>query len=335
MPSKADALFWWRFFKYATKFDTVLDLGCGEGTKLSLTGAKQRVGVDHQESRILRAKTINPDATYVLADALTTAIAQSTKSFELVLLLAILEHMDKSKGLELLVEAQRVASKRVFVWLSEHTGGPDQRHKSSYSANEIRMLGYEVEVLKDCYEDEYEPGRRNDALCCVADPAMRRFIWFVGDSGTGKRMAASGAIDNKTNVVRKMLGLRENAIWLHSADFSDLLARLEETTADDVLIVGQWNALPLTDVASKFSGDLIRIWKSRKLQARHLVVQMTCEPEETARRCSARGTTEWTEFPVEAVIEHRQSLTSALVLVKAAGIPTVTLDTTGEKYKLV
>lgn len=72
-------------------------------------------------------------------------------SFDLVLALNMLEHMEKEEGLELLNEIESVASKQVMLvtgpWLAHddiHGENPYQEHKCGWSAAEVVNLDYRV-----------------------------------------------------------------------------------------------------------------------------------------------------------------------------------------------
>ena len=98
--------------------DKVLDLGCGNK---ALANALTR----HQ-GKITTVdiwKKFNPD---VIWDLTNTPLPFKNNSFQTILLIDVIEHLPKDKGLKLLDEAKRITSKNIFLltplWWDENTG---------------------------------------------------------------------------------------------------------------------------------------------------------------------------------------------------------------------
>ena len=84
--------------------DTVLDLGCGDKSFSNKLVGKVTT-VDAWEK-------FNPDLVWNLEH---TPLPQQDKSFDYVIMMDVIEHLDKAKGFELIAEAKRIARKGVFL----------------------------------------------------------------------------------------------------------------------------------------------------------------------------------------------------------------------------
>lgn len=147
---------------------SVLDLGCGGyGTPISsqmkVLPFKRLISIDahkptfdklHREidyapfaakSHVCR----NREALLHLNDAMSNA-------YDVVLMLDVLEHFDKSVALKIIKESKRVAWKRVMIWLplgdcpqGDIAGNPWQKHLSTWTKEELEELGFAVEVFPE------------------------------------------------------------------------------------------------------------------------------------------------------------------------------------------
>lgn len=129
---------------------SVLDLGCGSLSivRRSRT-ATYRVGVDIFRNYLVEARQGATHDDFVLCDLRRPCVRP--KSFDAVIAFEVLEHMTKQQGADLLVYMESVARKAVVVTTpnghveqEEYEGNPYQEHKSFWSADELRSLGYEV-----------------------------------------------------------------------------------------------------------------------------------------------------------------------------------------------
>lgn len=140
------------------KVKTVLDVGCGLSLKSQYIDAEIRVGVDIYRPFL---EKIEAEVPYVVihANALEIGNLFLPRSFDLVLLLDIIEHLEKTDALCLLDLAERIARVAVIVetprgyipqdidiWgLGGHTY---QTHRSGWEPKELVARGYQV-VLRD------------------------------------------------------------------------------------------------------------------------------------------------------------------------------------------
>lgn len=93
-------------FKIAGEKKDILDLGCGEGTRLSLieSRGKNLTGIDISETAIKKAKAKNPGLKFVNKNI--EALPFPDKSFDLVYSAFVFEHLDKPE--QVIKEAVRV-----------------------------------------------------------------------------------------------------------------------------------------------------------------------------------------------------------------------------------
>jgi SAM-dependent methyltransferase len=89
--------------QHITETTTMLDIGCGNKKYSSI--CKNTTTLDAWEK-------VNPD---VLLDAAKNPLPFDNKSFDVILLLDVIEHMEKEEGKRLLEECKRVSSK-IFLF---------------------------------------------------------------------------------------------------------------------------------------------------------------------------------------------------------------------------
>ena len=127
----------------------VADVGCGcTPQSLRLGRIRRRIFC---EAHLPSTKTLVGGGGHPLAgDAV--ALPLRAKSVDAVLLLQVLEHVEKSQGLSVLEEMERVARKAVilstpngFVEQDAVGGNPYQVHKSGWGIRELEALGYSVQ----------------------------------------------------------------------------------------------------------------------------------------------------------------------------------------------
>ncbi len=136
------------------KIKTILDVGCGLSLKSQYVEAEVRVGVDIHRPFLERIETTVP---YVVIneDVLSLDKLFLPRSFDLVLLLDIVEHLEKEDALRLLEMVEAIA--RVAVIVETPKGyvpqnidiwgwGGDiyQTHRSDWHPEEFLQRGYHV-----------------------------------------------------------------------------------------------------------------------------------------------------------------------------------------------
>lgn len=130
-------------------FDSVLDLGCGADSPIKYCEVKYNVGVDAFKPYIKESKKKKIHNKYILKDI--TKVKFKPKSFNAVIMIDVLEHLEKNKGSELLKKAEKWAKKKVVVstpngFLPQRTidKNPFQSHRSGWEVKELEKLGYKA-----------------------------------------------------------------------------------------------------------------------------------------------------------------------------------------------
>lgn len=125
----------------------MIEFGCGSGDNLRLTGCEIKLGIEWEPAYPVRDGTIN----FIIGDARLIAPIVLTDSFELVLLINVLEYFDKNDGKKFLRQAQRIAGKRVLVWTPEGSIHAEQR--SEWSRGDLSAHAFNVAVWEGYFPD--------------------------------------------------------------------------------------------------------------------------------------------------------------------------------------
>lgn len=131
---------------------SLLDVGCGKGVPVEFINRKHRyfvIGLDAFAPYLNECKKKRIHDTYVQADVRQLPFADST--FDCVLCLEVLEHLEKKDGEKLLSELERIASREVILSTpvgnykqDNYDDNPLQEHKYIWEPMEIREKGYKV-----------------------------------------------------------------------------------------------------------------------------------------------------------------------------------------------
>jgi len=137
---------------------TVLDVGCGLSLKSQYIDAQVRVGVDIYRPFLEKIGAECPYAV-VNADAMDLDKLFLPHSFDLVLLLDIVEHLEKKESIKLLEMAEKIARiaviietpkgyipQNIDIW--EWGGHKYQTHRSGWEPEEFIKRGYKV-IIRD------------------------------------------------------------------------------------------------------------------------------------------------------------------------------------------
>jgi SAM-dependent methyltransferase len=138
---------------------TILDVGCGRGMGTRFITRKKKyttVGADIFFPDLLEAKKDRTHDDFVRCDARNLPF--KNKSFDVVMCIAMLEHVDKAEGMRLIENLEAIARKKVIVGTpvgylrTRHEKSPVllartnpyQEHKTGWGPDELRALGYRV-----------------------------------------------------------------------------------------------------------------------------------------------------------------------------------------------
>lgn len=138
------------------QIETVLDVGCGLSLKSQYLDAQVRVGVEIHRPFIERIDATVPYAV-VNANALDIDRLFLPKSFDLVLILDVVEHLEKADAWRLIDMAEAIARVAVIIETPRgfvpqdidiwHGGGDQyQTHRSGWEPDEFSARGYEVRL---------------------------------------------------------------------------------------------------------------------------------------------------------------------------------------------
>lgn len=132
--------------------ETVLDLGCGQSSTLQyVKGIKHSVGVEYWQPYIDESRKQKIHSDYIQSDILETVF--SPEAFDAVMLVDVLEHIEKKDAYKLLRNMRLWAKKKVIIIVPNgdipqddlyHDGNEKQRHVSQWTPEDLREFGYSV-----------------------------------------------------------------------------------------------------------------------------------------------------------------------------------------------
>jgi SAM-dependent methyltransferase len=140
----------WRFIDKDS--ESILDVGCGKGSPMKFINRRRQfhtVGLDIFEPYIKQCRFEGIHDDYLLCDARNMKIEE--KSFDVVLCLEMLEHLEECEGMKLLKDMEEIARKQVVISTpvgvynqKAHDNNPHQEHRHFWTPDEMRRLGYKV-----------------------------------------------------------------------------------------------------------------------------------------------------------------------------------------------
>jgi SAM-dependent methyltransferase len=165
---------------------SVLDLGCGPTSPIQyIPWLTKTLGVEAYEPYITAAKKNGTHDEYLKEDIMSLDIAEN--SFDAVILIGVLEHIERDDGIKLLELCEKWASKKVilttpngFIPQKSLDGNPLQVHLSGWLVDEFRELGFFVRGMcgvKFLRQEVDADGMGEDLL--VTMRFRPRFFWFI------------------------------------------------------------------------------------------------------------------------------------------------------------
>jgi SAM-dependent methyltransferase len=140
----------WRLVDKSGK--TILDLGCGEGVPMKFINRRRKfvtTGVDAHYPYLMGCRLHGIYDYLCCCDI--RALPFRRKSFDVVLCLQVLEHLEKREALSLLQQIEQLANRQVVLdvpvreWKQgTYDNNPFQRHKSAWYPVDLKRLGYKV-----------------------------------------------------------------------------------------------------------------------------------------------------------------------------------------------
>ena len=131
---------------------SILDVGCGKGEPMSSINRKGwllAVGADGFEPYLQECRKTGLFHDLVRCDV--RYLPLKPDSFDIVMCMEVLEHLEKEEGESLLASLEVIARKQVILTTPTgkydqhiYDGNPRQEHKYIWRPNEMTRLGYEV-----------------------------------------------------------------------------------------------------------------------------------------------------------------------------------------------
>lgn len=132
--------------------ETVLDVACGARSPLSeFKKTFYSVGIDIFKPSIEKSKKAKLHDEYKIGNVLSLDKFFKKKSFDAIVALDIIEHLEKKDGFKLLDQMEKIAKKKIIIltpygFTQQHPfdKNPHQVHKSGWYPNEFLKKGYNV-----------------------------------------------------------------------------------------------------------------------------------------------------------------------------------------------
>lgn len=131
--------------KYSKHKENILDVGCGDGSKLAHLGnvSSKRTGVEKSRTAVELGKKKYPKSHFILETR--NRLPFANEHFDLVTSFFVLEHTEKSE--ELILEMIRVAkSGGIIIWLAPNFGAPNRASPNFVGSRLNKLL---VGLLRD------------------------------------------------------------------------------------------------------------------------------------------------------------------------------------------
>lgn len=132
---------------------TILDLGCGSESPLYNLNFDDRytVGIDIFQKYLEISKKKNIHDKYYNQNILNIDDLYSENRFDCVLLLEVIEHLNKSEFFKLLKKVEKIAIKKIIVKTpngyfsqGEYDQNKYQKHKSGWDTRILNKMGFNV-----------------------------------------------------------------------------------------------------------------------------------------------------------------------------------------------
>lgn len=147
---------------HTTTEDTILDLCCGAGVVSDGFACKEITGIDIFEPYLAEYKKNVPNSKTILSDLSKTLLSNfEEKSYDIVVCLDGVEHLNKEESIILINNMEKIARKKIIIFTPEHAIDPErivvnfshgswgidggdsfQIHKSAFSRNFFVDRGY-------------------------------------------------------------------------------------------------------------------------------------------------------------------------------------------------
>ena len=129
---------------------TVLDVGCGNGSPLRFLPKVHLVGLEGYAPAVEEARRARTHDEYFAGDVKQLGDLFPSRRFDACIALDVIEHLQKEDGWRMLADMERLATRRVIVFTpngfipQRRQQGDLQEHLSGWTAEEMRQRGYRV-----------------------------------------------------------------------------------------------------------------------------------------------------------------------------------------------
>lgn len=151
-----DIFYFWSIQRFLSGSKTVLDVGCGADSPLKRvrkTFISEGVDVFAESIRTSKKKKIHD--SYKLCDIRKLEKVYKKKSFDAVIGLDVIEHLNKKESIRLIKSMEKIGRNRVllltpngFYHQDAYDNNPYQVHKSAWTIKDLQKLGYKVYGLR-------------------------------------------------------------------------------------------------------------------------------------------------------------------------------------------
>jgi len=129
--------------------DSVLDLGCGQDSPIKYCNVSHSIGVEGFKPYFEETKRKKIHTKYLLGDI--TKVNFEPKSFDAVIMIDVLEHLEKEQGRKLLKKVEKWAKKKIIVstpngYLPQKSLDKNllQNHLSGWNVEEMKSFKYKA-----------------------------------------------------------------------------------------------------------------------------------------------------------------------------------------------
>jgi len=134
--------------------ESVLDLGCGRHSFVPIIPSSiHTVGVELFEPHFQEAVQKGRHREYICGDV--TKVSFKEGQFDAVVMLDVIEHLDKAEGEALMARMEKWARKKVilftpngFLHQHEYAGNPLLEHRSGWTVSDFKKKGYRVHGVR-------------------------------------------------------------------------------------------------------------------------------------------------------------------------------------------
>jgi hypothetical protein len=131
---------------------TILDLACGNNSPISeIKGNFKSTGLDIFEPYLVESKEKGVHDDYVISDVMKLNQKISPKSFDAVIALDLIEHLEKSDGFRLIEMMEKIAISKVIIFTPNgflkqepYDDNLWQEHKSGWNLDDFKNLEFKV-----------------------------------------------------------------------------------------------------------------------------------------------------------------------------------------------